>query len=117
METGRLELTSERLGEITVVSPIGEVDLATAVELEAEIARAAATTDHVCVDFSSCTLIDSTGLRVILVTARALQEKGGELSVFGLTDGIAKLFSITGMLVEGSPIRLRGELPPSGAVT
>lgn len=98
---------------VAVVSASGEIDLNTASELEADIARAVASADSVCVDLSGCTFIDSTGLRVLLTAARDLRDAGGELAVSGLTGTVERFFSITGLLVEESPLRVRSECPPA----
>jgi len=40
----------------------------------------------------------------VLHTARAVREEGAELSVTNLKGEVGRLFELTGMLVEGSPI-------------
>ena len=90
----------------------GEIDLGTVSELETALARASRSAGSVCVDLSGCTFIDSTGLRVLLTAARDRRDAGGELAVSGLTGTVESFFSITGLLIEGSPLRVRPECPP-----
>lgn len=97
---------------VAVIRASGEIDLSTAPELDAALSRAARSAGSVCVDLSGCTLIDSTGLRVLLTTARDLREEGGELTVSGLTGTVESFFSITGLLLDGSPLSVRAECPP-----
>ncbi|HLM31962.1 MAG TPA: STAS domain-containing protein [Solirubrobacterales bacterium] len=59
---------------------------------------------QICLDFTQCEFIDAGGLRLVLHTARDMRAEGGELSVDKLRGEVARIFEITGMLVEGSPV-------------
>jgi anti-sigma B factor antagonist len=61
-----------RLGERTVVAVSGELDVATAAELEKELvdAEAEADTSRLIVDLTATTFLDSTGLKVVARVAR-----------------------------------------------
>jgi anti-sigma B factor antagonist len=83
---------------ILVVSVEGELDLATAEQLQAptEVAR-----DADCallLDLSACSFIDSTGLRTVLQAYRALGAGGDELVVVtGRDSPVQKMLSLTGI--------------------
>jgi anti-sigma B factor antagonist len=47
-------------------------------------------------DLSSMEYVSSAGLRVMLVAAKRIQQKGGRLSLFGLNDNVKEVFDISG---------------------
>ncbi len=87
-----------------VVEVVGEIDASNSAELEARITKAAATAGSVCLDFERCEFIDSSGLAVVISCARQLRDEGGRLWVTNLRGEVARLFEITGLLLEGSAI-------------
>jgi anti-anti-sigma factor len=92
----RVEVTSK--GEASVVSVIGELDLASSPALEEELERlAAGHAPVVIVDLSALEFMDSTGLSV-LVRAHHRSEENGQR--FGLVNGsqqVQRLLSLTGV--------------------
>jgi anti-anti-sigma factor len=71
IELGQLKMRSEREGEIHTICLIGELDLATADDVEAELKRVETTdASAIVLDLSELTFMDSTGVR-LLVTAHA----------------------------------------------
>jgi anti-anti-sigma factor len=64
-----------------LVSVWGEVDLATAPELERVLGDVEASDRDVLVELSRESFIDSTGLNVLIQSARRLQERGRSLRV------------------------------------
>lgn len=71
IELGDLTVRSERDGEIHTICLIGELDLATAGDVDAELERVEATdASAIVLDLSALTFIDSTGVR-LLVNAHA----------------------------------------------
>jgi anti-sigma B factor antagonist len=98
----------ERDGSDPVVLAVsGELDLAVAEEVERAIAAAANGGRKVCVDLAACTFIDSTGMKIFVQAARELRSKGGELSVTNIEGDVARLFEITGLLLDGSALVYR----------
>jgi anti-sigma B factor antagonist len=68
---GQLTVRSERADRIHAIRLFGELDLATAVTAERELARVEATdAETILLDLSGLTFVDSTGVR-LLVTATA----------------------------------------------
>ena len=61
-------------GEVAVVIPTGDIDLATADEFAAALRRSAqaTTTDGLILDLRGVNFIDSSGLRVVLMAAQEL---------------------------------------------
>ena len=85
-------------GKAHVVAVSGEVDLFTAPEFKQRVtAPIAAGVDHVIVDLTQTTFIDSSSLGVLIGAHRRLQQRGGRLLVACDTDAIVKTFRITGL--------------------
>lgn len=68
-------------GDGVRVMPRGELDLATAPEMEAEILPALAQGRDVILDLSELTFMDSTGVRTIVTARQAATESGARLLV------------------------------------
>lgn len=68
-------------GDGTRVVPKGELDLATAPELEEEILPALAQGRGVILDLSELTFMDSTGVRTIVTARQAANESGARFDV------------------------------------
>ncbi|NCB06029.1 MAG: STAS domain-containing protein, partial [Clostridia bacterium] len=83
---------------VTVVLS-GELDHCTAPEIRAQlddILRDGRIT-HMVLDMENLTFMDSSGIGVLLGRLKALQLRGGDLSVKNMQPSIAKLFRLTGM--------------------
>jgi anti-anti-sigma factor len=61
-----------RTGDVVVVVPEGEIDLATVDLLQAELDAAAGESEQVILDLRGVTFIDSAGVRLVLEAMRAL---------------------------------------------
>jgi anti-sigma B factor antagonist len=85
-------------GKAHVVAVSGEVDLFTAPEFKQRVtAPIGAGIDHVIVDLTQTTFIDSSSLGVLIGAHRRLQQRGGRLVVACDTESILKTFRITGL--------------------
>jgi anti-sigma B factor antagonist len=85
-------------GDAHVVAVSGEVDLFTAPEFKQRVsAPIGAGVDHVVVDLTQTTFIDSSSLGVLIGAHRRLQERGGRLVVACDNESILKTFRITGL--------------------
>jgi anti-sigma B factor antagonist len=85
-------------GTAHVVAVTGEVDLFTAPEFKQRVtAPIAAGIDHVIVDLTRTTFIDSSSLGVLIGAHRRLQQRGGRLIVACDSEAIVKTFRITGL--------------------
>ena len=80
-----------------VVSPIGEIDLATIDEVRVELDAARAATSLVYLDLRAVTFIDSAGVRLVVEGARDLAQQGGELVVIRGGPEVTRLFELVGL--------------------
>ena len=81
-----------------VVEVTGEVDLFTAPEFKQRVmAPIAAGSEHVVVDLTRTTFIDSSSLGVLIGAHRRMKARGGRLVVACDNEGIVKTFRITGL--------------------
>ncbi len=81
----------------TVLAFVGSLDTNTAPQ--AQDAMDAVIDDgerKIAVDFSSLDYIASSGLRVLLATAKRLNASGGVLGIFGLNETVNEVFEISG---------------------
>ena len=87
------------LGDDThVVAVMGEIDLFTAPEFKQRVAAPIdAGREHVIVDLTATTFIDSSSLGVLIGAHRRLRRHGGRLVIVCTSDAIAKTFRITGL--------------------
>jgi anti-sigma B factor antagonist len=93
------DIATEQLdGGVFVIELSGEVDLYTAPEFKQQLIDAVAEgAQHVVVDLSSTTFIDSTTLGVLVGGIRRLRENDGDLSLVCADRNITKIFEITGL--------------------
>jgi anti-sigma B factor antagonist len=89
-----LSIRSERLGTAQHVAPQGELDIATAELLEAELAGAQTSdADTIVLDLSGLTFIDSTGLRIVL----DFNERCERLRVIAGAPAVERLLDVVGL--------------------
>jgi anti-sigma B factor antagonist len=76
----------------------GELDLATAPQLEEMLCRELDADHEVILDLSGVTFMDSSGLRAIVTSTRAANSNGARLRISGsLLPQIRRLIEITGL--------------------
>jgi anti-sigma B factor antagonist len=93
-----LSLSSHRDGGATTIVADGDLDLASAPELEREIA--AVVTGEVAavvVDLSAVAFLDSAGINALLKGRRLAQERGLRYRVAGATDLVRQVLEMTGV--------------------
>lgn len=96
-EQGIFEVVVESVSEgARLVRVRGELDLATAPELEAALVASDAEAGLV-VDLSSCTFVDSTSVRVLLELARERASNGGRTAVVASDPGVLRVLEITAL--------------------
>ncbi|HEY1539545.1 MAG TPA: STAS domain-containing protein [Solirubrobacteraceae bacterium] len=92
-------LRSERDGAAHTISPSGELDMATAPELEAELLRVEATDAHaIMLDLAALEFIDTTGIRVILKADARSRADGDRLVLLRPGARVFRVFEICGMV-------------------
>ena len=90
-------LTFSRDDDILTAVADGRVDGANAQEFQSELTEAINADDRgLVLDLGQITYISSAGLRVILLTAKALNRQDAELAVCSLTDSVKEVFEISG---------------------
>lgn len=88
----------DRTGRRVVVAARGELDLATAPELEASLLPPLEAGEPVALDLRGLEFMDSTGVRVIVAAHLAAQEHAGTLTVVVVPDGpVARVLEISGL--------------------
>jgi len=93
-----LVITTREVGDRTVVSAVGEVDIASASALDAVLTEAVAS-GHVelIVDLDQVGFLDSTGLGVLVKFLKRTREADGSLSVVTESERVLKVIRITGL--------------------
>jgi anti-sigma B factor antagonist len=92
-----------------VIRLVGEVDLATAPAIAEDLERASGV---VCIDMSAVPFMDSTGARVLLKAARAVQGSGCVV-LHGVQPPVKRVFEMLGL--DGLATNLHvldGHVPP-----
>ena len=75
----------------------GELDLAVAGQLDEALNSAVGECDCVLVGLERCSFIDSSGIAVILRAHNRMEEEGNRLVVYGPTDQVLRVLSMTGL--------------------
>jgi anti-sigma B factor antagonist len=104
-----LEVTEDASDGDHVVHVDGELDIASAPDLEAVLLRRRPARQRVILDLRSLRFIDSTGLRALLRGQVAAKEGGWQLFLRDIPPNVRRLFSISGVQ-EAIPPELPSQL-------
>ena len=92
-----MEIKTERDNGTLIAQVAGRVDSANAREFENALNTAINDDDSkVIVDFEGLSYISSSGLRVILLVAKALRSRDAKFALCSLSDPISEIFKISG---------------------
>ena len=92
-----LEITLQRSESAVVLHAVGPVDSTTAAQLQEPLLRAAeAPTGAVELDLAEVSYMGSAGLRVLMLTAKALQKRGERLRLVNVPLHIYNLLNLAG---------------------
>ena len=92
-----IEVGEERSGEVLVLVPIGRLDSGNASSFESIVMdRVSSGERRLIVDFSRLDFISSSGLRVLLIAAKALRVADGTLVLCSMKDHIEEVFQVSG---------------------
>ncbi len=96
--TALLDLTVDD-GPTATIALVGELDPATAPQLDAKIEEVLADdgVKNLVLDLTGLTFLDSSGLRVFVTAREALTSRGGELTLRGPSANTQRLLDITGL--------------------
>lgn len=90
IEPFRVEVCAER-DRVRVVA-VGELDLATAIEMEEQLRELPQSgVDHVVLDLCGLSFTDCSGLRVVIMAQASASETGRRLDVVGARDQVKRL--------------------------
>lgn len=94
----QLEIRQHQAGNWTVLAVTGEIDLATAGELESAINSVLDKGMlRLVIDLKDVAFLDSTGLRVLLTAHSKLEESGGSLALVVPGGPVQRLLDVTGL--------------------
>jgi anti-sigma B factor antagonist len=106
-----LKVVTRANGDAIVLSVQGEVDLATAAELETALRRALETpTERLVVDLREVQFMDSTGLAMLVEHDRLAREAGRRLIVVKGPPQVQRAFDVTGLSTR---LTMVDEPPPA----
>ncbi len=92
-----MKLSVKDSGKLLAVSLAGRLDAGSSPEVEKALAEAiAGCQGGMVMDMTSLEYISSAGLRVMLMAAKRMQQKGGKLALFGLSENVKDVFDISG---------------------
>ena len=80
-----------------ILSPSGEIDLATVGQLEDALTASMGNDTDVAVDLTGVTFMDSTGLRALLAANQNLSESGHRLALVVAGGPVDRLLDISGV--------------------
>src|SRR3546814_11046248 len=94
-----MSLSSEKIGEVLVVSAAGQINSANAAEVESALLAYVNQGERLCVlDLSGLDYISSAGLRVVLMLAKGLKQKAGPLVMCALQPQVHEVFDVNDFL-------------------
>ncbi len=99
LRPGELAISSVREGDVHVITPEGELDMATADDLEQELLRVEATdAASIVVDLAGLGYMDSTGVRVMIAADARSRADAERLTLLRGPDVVQRVFELTGIL-------------------
>ena len=96
-ETPVFSIDVTRDGAVVTVTVTGEIDAATAGELETALVSAVPGATSIDVDMAAVGFMDSSGLRAMVIAMYAADEAGVPLRIVATTPTVDRLLSITGL--------------------
>ena len=98
VRAGLLSIQSQRSGDVHLIALEGELDLANAEALEAELERAFEGGEHgVVVDMAALTFIDSTGIALLIATVARAEDSDRLRFVPSQAAAVVRVLEITGV--------------------
>jgi anti-anti-sigma factor len=95
---GKLTISSDRDGDKHTVRPLGELDLATADELQHELERAeASNAQSIVLDLSGLTFMDSTGVQLLLRAQARSRADANRLMLLRGPAAVQRVIELTGV--------------------
>jgi anti-sigma B factor antagonist len=94
-----LTVSTEQRGEVAVVTVAGELDMATAPQLQQEVSRLVdAGQTHLVFDLADISFCDSTGLSVFVRARNRCQAAGGEVRLAAPQRAVQRILEVSGLV-------------------
>lgn len=111
-----MELREDLVGEVTLLAVAGRIDSSTAGTLDGRLANfQAALRNRLVLDLGQVDYISSAGFRVLMITARRIQDANGRLALCGLSAELHRLFEIAALTEFFTIVASRNEALTSTA--
>src|SRR5262245_46971048 len=96
-----MELRHEDAGTVAVVAVVGRIDSNTSPELARALAGAiAAGKARLVLDLTATQYLSSAGLRILLLTAKQIENASGRFVLHGLSDRVRDVLDLSGFLPD-----------------
>ena len=103
-------IDSDLQGDVLAVTVRGELDMSTSPQLTSALEAAAdQSVTEITLDLAGVTFIDSSALRVLVLTGRALADKGRTLQIGPRSDRVARILSMTNLDAGSDAFRVLPE--------
>jgi stage II sporulation protein AA (anti-sigma F factor antagonist) len=94
-----MTLENDKVGDVLVVQPVGQINSANATGIEADLmAHIDKGERKIVLDLSRLDYISSAGLRVVLLLAKTLKQNAGKLVLCSIRPQVHEVFDISGFL-------------------
>lgn len=94
-----LTLSSRLDGDTTILTVVGELDVATAPELRERLAGLDNNGVHdLVLDMSGVNFCDSTGLGILVGARKRFKAHGGAMTITHVQESVRRLFELTGLI-------------------
>ena len=90
-----MKFETRKEGDFTIVSPSGEIDFHYSPQLREQVLAGLDDGQHVVVDLSDVTYIDSSGIASLVEGLQHAKGKGLEFSLAGVMDGVMQVLKLT----------------------
>lgn len=92
-----MDINIRKVGDVSVLDFAGNLDTNTSPAAESEVSRLLDEgCKHILFNFSALNFISSSGLRILLATAKKLKIDNGKMVVCSLNDVVQEVFDISG---------------------
>jgi anti-anti-sigma factor len=91
-----MEIKTETRDGITIVGILGNIDSNTAPQAQGTILPLVVPDCRMVLDMEHCHYVSSAGLRVLLIIAKLLANKGGQCALVKVSDEIKDVMEMTG---------------------
>ena len=92
-----MNIEETKIGGALVMTPEGHLDAHTEKSFQDQVLRNIENSEKtILIDFSKIDYMSSAGLRALLILAKRQKESGGTLTICGLQENVAEIFSVSG---------------------